>query len=148
MSDPSEPSSARPGSRMMRGLGSIVLGGLRDAITRASEELAKSSAPLASTEPEPPVIAQLMIEIRSDGSRTVARGALHDLRTQESAQVHAEGRTPSDLALSLLGSLISLPGSPLQMLRPKTSSAAEEPKPEEPSDPKKPPEPDPSIDIR
>jgi hypothetical protein len=52
-----------------------------------------------------------MVEIRSDGSRTIARGALNDLRTGESAQVHAEGRTPGDLMMSLAGSLLSLPAT-------------------------------------
>jgi hypothetical protein len=57
-----------------------------------------------------------MIEIRSDGSRTIARGALHDLRANESAHVHAEGQTPAALVASLLGSLLSLPSGMLQKM--------------------------------
>jgi len=89
---------------LMRELGGIVLGQVRDALTK------RPAADLAQSD-EPPVVAQLMIEIRSDGSRTIARGALNDLRTNESAQVHAEGRTPAELMLTLASSLIALPTS-------------------------------------
>lgn len=96
---------------LMRELGGLVLGQVRDVLHRRSS--AGLDAPLA----EPPVVAQLMIEIRSDGSRTIARGALNDLRSGESAQVRAEGRTPRDLMLSLAGSLLSLPASFSDMSR-------------------------------
>jgi hypothetical protein len=89
----------------MRELSGLVLGQVRDALQK------RSSTQLGAPADEPPVVAQLMIEIRSDGSRTIARGALNDLRTGESAQVHAEGRTPSDLMLSLAGSLMALPAA-------------------------------------
>lgn len=98
---------------LMRELGGIVLGQVRDALTR------RSGADLAEDD-EPPVVAQLMIEIRSDGSRTIARGALNDLRTNESARIHAEGRTPADLMLSLASSLIALPSSLIASARRKT----------------------------
>lgn len=89
----------------MRELSGIVLGQVRDALQK------RSSTQLGTPPDEPPVVAQLMVEIRSDGSRTIARGALNDLRSGESAQVHAEGRTPGDLMLSLAGSLLSLPAT-------------------------------------
>jgi hypothetical protein len=91
--------------KLMRELGGLVLGQVRAALAARPKES------LAQAAPEPPVVAQLMIEIRSDGSRTIARGALNDMRTGESAQVHAEGRTPSELMLSLAGSLVALPSS-------------------------------------
>jgi hypothetical protein len=116
-----------PRTRLMQELGSLVLGGIREAVTKSSSPLTKSSAPLSRPNDEPPVVAQLMIEIRSDGSRTIARGALHDLRNDEHAEIHAEGKTPSDLILSLLGSLFSLPSSTLQLLRSRTS--VDDPKP-------------------
>ena len=87
----------------MRELGGIVLGQMRDALTK------RSHTELAEGQAEPPVVAQLMIEIRSDGSRTIARGALNDLRSNESATIHAEGRTPADLMMSLASSLLALP---------------------------------------
>ena len=90
---------------LMRELSGIVLGQVRDALQK------RSSTQVGAPNDEPPVVAQLMVEIRSDGSRTIARGALNDLKTGESAQVHAEGKTPGDLMLSLAGSLLSLPAT-------------------------------------
>jgi len=54
---------------------------------------------------EPPVVARLVIEIRSDGSRTIARGALEDLATGERAAIEARGTTPLAVARSLTRSL-------------------------------------------
>jgi len=90
---------------LMRELSGIVLGQVRDALQK------RSSTQVGTPNDEPPVVAQLMVEIRSDGSRTIARGALNDLRTGESAQVHAEGKSPGDLMLSLAGSLLALPAT-------------------------------------
>ena len=107
----------------------MALQGLRDALTRNPSALDTTGARAeVDKRPEPPVVAQLMIEIRSDGSHTIARGALHDLRTQESAHVHAEGQTPAQLITSLLSSLLSLPSGALQKLRTpeiKSEKAAE-----------------------
>ena len=89
----------------MRELSGIVLGQVRDALQK------RYSTQVGAPNDEPPVVAQLMVEIRSDGSRTIARGALNDLRTGESAQVHAEGKTPGDLMISLAGSLLALPAT-------------------------------------
>jgi hypothetical protein len=58
---------------------------------------------------EPPVVARLVIEIRSDGTRTIARGALEDQTTGQKVALRAEGTTPSHLASSLVSSLIKLP---------------------------------------
>lgn len=104
----------------MRELGGLVLGQVRAALA------ARPQQPLAQAEPEPPVVAQLMIEIRSDGSRTIARGALNDLRNGESAQVHAEGRTPNELMLSLASSLLALPGSVFSVARKVVRKPAQE----------------------
>ena len=56
---------------------------------------------LAPEPEEPPVVARMIIEIRSDGTRTVARGAMEDARTGERVSVQAEGSTPMALAASL-----------------------------------------------
>lgn len=58
---------------------------------------------------EPPVVARLMVEIRSDGSRTIARGAIEDIASGERVAVQAEGTTPAQLAASLAKSLFTLP---------------------------------------
>ena len=58
---------------------------------------------------EPPVVARLVIEIRSDGSHTVARGMAEDVAQGERVEVRAEGSTPFGLVLSLLKSLQDIP---------------------------------------
>jgi hypothetical protein len=58
---------------------------------------------------EPPVVARLVVEIRSDGSRTIARGAMEDASTGRAVAIEATGRTPLQLALSLARSLVTLP---------------------------------------
>jgi hypothetical protein len=69
---------------------------------------AAENAPLAES-PELPVVARLIVEIRSDGSRTVARGALEDVVTGERVQLEANGGSPAQLAASLAGSLLATP---------------------------------------
>lgn len=64
-----------------------------------------------------PVVARLVVEIRSDGSRTVARGALEENTTGQSVAVRAEGTTPLALSLQLARSLASLPGLARQRAR-------------------------------
>jgi hypothetical protein len=58
---------------------------------------------------EPPVVARLVVEIRSDGSRTIARGALEDTTTGERTVLEAEGETPLALMLSLGRALSRVP---------------------------------------
>jgi hypothetical protein len=113
----SEPPTSSTGG-IVRALGGMALQGFKDALGRTNKT---EGAPLA-TDQEPPVVAQLMIEIRSDGSHTIARGALHDLRSQESAHVHAEGKSPAQLIASLLGSLLSLPNGTFERLRNPTET--------------------------
>lgn len=64
---------------------------------------------LAEQGPEPPVVARLMVEIRSDGSRTIARGALQDELTGEQVAVEARGNSPLELAGQLAKSLVTAP---------------------------------------
>lgn len=64
---------------------------------------------LAEGAPEPPVVARLVVEVRSDGTRTVARGAMEDVMTGERVAVQAQGTTPAMLAASLAKSLFSAP---------------------------------------
>jgi len=68
-------------------------------------------APEASVEKsdEPPVVARLVIEIRSDGSRTIARGAMEDVQSGQKVAIEAKGKTPLGLALSLARSMFAAP---------------------------------------
>lgn len=68
----------------------------------------KPDAPLTARA-EPPVVARLVIEIRSDGSRTIARGLAEDVERGERVKLEASGATPLGLALSLLGQLNQIP---------------------------------------
>ena len=72
----------------------VQAGGSREAMERADE---------------PPVVARLVIEIRSDGKRTIARGAAEDVTLGEKVAVQAEGTTPLALAMSLARSLFDVP---------------------------------------
>lgn len=73
--------------------------------------------PLAPAEPktlaerpdEPPVVARMIVEIRSDGSRTIARGAIEEATTGERVAIEAHGSTPLALARSLAKSMFSAP---------------------------------------
>ena len=58
---------------------------------------------------EPPVVARLVVEIRSDGTRTIARGALQDASIGQEVAIQAEGTTPLALAASLVRSLLGGP---------------------------------------
>jgi hypothetical protein len=62
-----------------------------------------------SHDPEPPVVARLIVEIRSDGSRTIARGAVEDVTTGQRTTIEARGSTPLALIASLSRTLIQLP---------------------------------------
>ncbi len=58
---------------------------------------------------EPPVVARLIVEIRSDGSRTIARGAIEDLQRGERVGIEARGDSPIQLAFALARALTQLP---------------------------------------
>lgn len=75
--------------------------------------MAKDDA-LQPADDDLPVVARLVIEIRSDGTRTVARGALEQAEVGEGSApervaIEARGGSPTALAADLLRSLISLP---------------------------------------
>jgi hypothetical protein len=51
----------------------------------------------------------MVVEIRSDGSRTIARGAIEDALSGERVAVEARGTTPMALAASLAKNIFSAP---------------------------------------
>lgn len=61
------------------------------------------------TTDEPPVVARLVVEIRSDGTRTIARGAIEDTVNGQRTAVEAHGHSPLQLALALARSITQLP---------------------------------------
>ncbi len=65
--------------------------------------------PAGELQPEPPVVARMIVEIRSDGSRTIARGAIEDTATGQRTAIEATGSSPIQLAIALARSLTQLP---------------------------------------
>ena len=56
-----------------------------------------------------PVVARLVVEIRSDGRRTIARGAVEDSASGQRVAVEARGDSPMALAVALARSLFRMP---------------------------------------
>jgi hypothetical protein len=65
----------------------------------------------AELQGEPPVVARLVVEIRSDGTRTIARGAMEDVQRGEHVAIEARGDSPIQLAIALARALTQLPGA-------------------------------------
>lgn len=64
---------------------------------------------VAEAEDELPVVARMVVEIRSDGSRTVARGGVEDLLNDEQVTVEARADSPLELSRALAKMLLSAP---------------------------------------
>lgn len=77
--------------------------------TDEKPELIRSAPREVVESKEPPVVARLVVEIRSDGSRTIARGALEDVATGQRTMIDAHGTSPAQLAFALVKSLTQLP---------------------------------------
>ena len=75
---------------------------------RAGELAPKDGAAIA-TEDELPVVARLVVEIRSDGTRTVARGAMHDVESDQKVAVELASGSPWQMAQSLVKALLGMP---------------------------------------
>lgn len=89
-----------------------------ELVDRSSSEAAELMAMAPSPAPELrpgdddlPVVARLIVEIRSDGSRTIARGALEDANLGQRVAVEARGDSPLALALALAKSIGSMTAS-------------------------------------
>jgi hypothetical protein len=72
---------------------------------------------------EPPVVARLVVEIRSDGTRTIARGAVEDTELGQRTVIEARGTTPAQLAWSLAKTIASAPALARQVGRAMLSDA-------------------------
>ena len=55
------------------------------------------------------MVARLVVEIRSDGTRTIARGAIDDAQHGQRVAVEARGDSPIQLAIALARALTQLP---------------------------------------
>ena len=104
-----------------------VTNGLRkgrlSSVNDGRDDRPAKAEPVSPTEADglPPVVARLVVEIRSDGSRTVARGALEDAISGQDVAVAVEAESPAALLGKLTRSLVSLPS----MLRPSRGALPE-----------------------
>lgn len=74
-----------------------------------SPELIRDGAEVPVVDSEPPVVARLVVEIRSDGSRTIARGAMEDVASGQKVAIEAKGDSPFQLAMALAKSMVRGP---------------------------------------
>jgi hypothetical protein len=85
---------------------------------KTATKLTPSSSQALPTKVEDlPVVARLIVEIRSDGSRTLARGAMEDAASDTRVAIEASGATPLELALGLAKSILAAPWLRGQMVR-------------------------------
>jgi hypothetical protein len=84
----------------------------QEAAAAADPPLPARVAPpgLPVVQPELPLVARLMVELRSDGTHTVARGAVEDTTTGERTALEVRGTTPLSLMIALARTLPQLPG--------------------------------------
>ena len=76
---------------------------------RPKPELVERPPEVVERADEPPVVARLVVEIRSDGTRTIARGAIEDAQRGERTAIEARGDSPLQLAIALARTLTQLP---------------------------------------
>jgi hypothetical protein len=79
----------------------------KDLVARVPVSDARNA--IVASDDELPVVARLVVEIRSDGSRTIARGGIEDVSLGQRVTVEARGDSPLQLALALAKSISSLP---------------------------------------
>jgi len=113
------------GRAALRQAGERVLEPVQRAVSQSTELQVTPDAPLQQVD-EPPVVARLMVEIRSDGSHTIARGALEDVATGQKVAIRADGTSPAQLARALAGTLITLPAFATRIARSLKRSETED----------------------
>jgi hypothetical protein len=62
-----------------------------------------------SSHPELPIVARILVEIRSDGTRTVASASVQNALLGQAVSVQAETTTPNSIAQVLLRSMARMP---------------------------------------
>lgn len=69
----------------------------------------RCSRAMSDRDEDLPVVARLVVEIRSDGQRTLARGMIEDVSTGTKTAVVARGESPVRLAVDLARAIARLP---------------------------------------
>ena len=115
-----------------------VRGRLRDYV-KSGRELSRAlvvrpDAPSSVKRHEDlPVVSRLVLEIRSDGSRTGARGAMESVDRGERVAIQAAGNTPAELVGSLTKALLKAPWLAFQAVRDLQSNTTQAQGTEQPS---------------
>ena len=66
---------------------------------------------------ELPVVARMVVEVRSDGSKTVARGAIEDLQTGQQVAIQTDAMDTNELSTALAQSLLATSGLAKEALK-------------------------------
>ena len=125
--DPRGPKGSDDGDR---GGGSEESEPIEPGEARDSVDLVEAGGAVPEVRPgddDLPVVARLIVEIRSDGSRTIARGAIEDANLGQRVAVEARGDSPLALALALaksIGSMTGLVGNGARPRLPRLSARA------------------------
>tara|TARA_B100000965_G_C19559588_1_gene743863 strand:+ start:329 stop:685 length:357 start_codon:yes stop_codon:yes gene_type:complete len=82
---------------------------------RADDE-AQPELPLERPE-EMPVVARMVVEVRSDGTKTVARGAIEDLQTGQQVAIQTDALSTNELSTALAQSLLATSGLAKEALK-------------------------------
>ena len=80
-----------------------------DVLAHSPAAMANSAETAVADDGEPPVVARLVGEIRSDGTRTIARGAVEEVTSGQRVAVEARGNSPMQLAWALARSMFAAP---------------------------------------
>jgi hypothetical protein len=91
-------------------------GAARGPIEAPVEVEVERETPRAAEADDLPIVARLVVEVRSDGTRTIARGAVEDPEGHRVA-VEVHDTTPWALAKQLAGALWRVPRLPRPSLR-------------------------------
>jgi hypothetical protein len=78
-----------------------------------------------TADPELPIVARLVVEVRSDGSRTITRGAIEDAISGETVAVEARADSPLELSMNLAKMLLQAPALASQGVRAGLPTAAD-----------------------
>jgi hypothetical protein len=76
---------------------------------RPKPELVRDASEVPQQAEDLPVVARMVVEIRSDGRRTVARGAMEDVAGGQKVAIEARGDSPLQLAMALARSIFRGP---------------------------------------
>jgi len=80
-----------------------------------SDDRGRHDLPARDPDDDLPVVARLVIEVRSDGTRTVARGAMEDLESGQKVGIEARGGSPLELSASLTRAILQTPALAARM---------------------------------